>query len=154
MALLCCFLLFSWGKLKWKELYLRKLLRSREQGQREEMKAAGLNDSFYSELCGFQSHSALWLTAQKCCFLAHPEHPYRQEIGGCVPEGTSREKRSSLAELRGLMVNMLTYLFMLKPTNWQASPYVYLLVYLQMKKARKVSQRIWGIVSTWKGYKQ
>lgn len=64
-------------------------MRSREQGQREEMKAAGLNDSFYSELCGFQSHSALWMTAQKCCFLAHPEHPYRQEIGGCVPEGTS-----------------------------------------------------------------
>ena len=95
-------------------------MRSREQGQREEMKAAGLNDSFYSELCGFQSHSALWLTAQKCCFLAHPEHPYRQEIGGCVPEGTSREKRSSLAELRGLMVNMLTYLFMLKPKEFEA----------------------------------
>ena len=127
MALLCCFLLFSWGKLEWKELYLRKLMRSREQGQREEMKAAGLNDSFYSELCGFRSHSALWMTAQQCCFLAHPEHPYRQEIGGCVPEGRSREKDLHLLNWGGLMVKMLTYLFMLKPTNWQAHKLTHLI---------------------------
>lgn len=153
MALLC-FLLFSWGKLERKELYLRKLMCSTEQGQREEMKAIGLNESFYSELCGFWSHAALWMTAQQCYFLAHPEHAYRQEIGGmCLKEHHER-KDLHMLNWRGLMVKMLTYLFMLKPTNWQASPYVYLLVYLQMKKARKGSQRIWGVVSTWKGYKQ
>lgn len=91
MALLCCFLISSWGKLEWKELYLTKLMRNREWGQREERKAIGLNESFYSELCGFRSLLSGWQHNSVAFLHTLNTHIDRKLDGMCLKEHHDRK---------------------------------------------------------------